>query len=731
MVSLRVLIVACLAVSTSAVGLRGRTALSMNPIRRVVTMMQGMQKKVEEEGKRDQGLYDKFMCYCTTGAKDLAASVQAAETKMPAVISALEEARAQKTQLEADLVQHKQDRVDAEDAVKAAMALREKEAAIFAKASADYQTNIAATGKAIDLISKGAGGSFLQSNSAAVVRTLTINMDLSSVDRDMMSSFLSEGQGEGYAPQSGQITGILKQMKDTMEADLADVTAAEEAAKASCAELVAAKEKEIAANSKAIEDKTKRLGETGVKIEELKEDLEDTSGSYEEDKKFLADLDKNCATKTTEYEVVKKTRAEETLAIAETIKILNDDDALDLFKKALPSPSLLQVAHRGKEVRRLAMKALRGSPDNRLDFISLVLRGKKVSFDKVLAMVDEMVTLLGQEQVDDDEKKAYCQEKMDAAEDKKKVLDLDISDLEKAIEETKAFIETVTVEIAALAAGIKALDKSVIQATAFIETVTVEIAALAAGIKALDKSVIQATDQRKAENEEYKSTMAENTAAKELLGVAKNRLNKFYNPKLYVAAVKRELSEEDRIAVNMGGTPPPTEAPGGIAGTGVAVFVQVKAHTQRADDTEAPPPPPEAVGAYMKKGEQSTGVLAMVDMLVADLDKEMQEMEVEEKDAQADYEKYVQNSADKRAQDAKSIEEKESAKADAEATLGKAELDKKSKVAESYATAMILRDLHLECDWLLSNFDMRKDARVGEIDSLKKAKAILSGADFA
>eukprot|EP00444_Apocalathium_aciculiferum_P048200 CAMPEP_0183499884 /NCGR_PEP_ID=MMETSP0371-20130417/2079_1 /TAXON_ID=268820 /ORGANISM="Peridinium aciculiferum, Strain PAER-2" /LENGTH=225 /DNA_ID=CAMNT_0025693841 /DNA_START=8 /DNA_END=685 /DNA_ORIENTATION=+ len=225
--------------------------------------------------------------------------------------------------------------------------------------------------------------------------------------------------------------------------------------------------------------------------------------------------------------------------------------------------------------------------------------------------------------------------------------------------------------------------------------------------------------------------MAQNTAAKELLGVAKNRLNKFYNPKLHVEAPKRELSAEDRIAVNMGGTPPPTEAPGGIAGTGVEVFAQVRSHAQRSDDVAAPPPPPEAVGAYMTKGQESTGVLTLVDMLVADLDKEMQGMEVEEKDAQNDYEKYVQDSADKRAKDSKSIEAKESAKADAEAALGQAELDKKSKVQESYATAMILKDLHLECDWLLSNFEMRKEARVGEIDSLKKAKAILSGADFA
>jgi len=703
MVALRAVLVAALAARADAAGLRGRTALTVNPIRRVVTMLQGMQTKIVEEGKRDQELYDKFMCYCQTGASDLAASVQAAETKMPAVTSALQESTAQKTQLEGDLVQHKQDREDALAAIKEASALREKEAGVFAKASGDYKTNIAATGKAIDLISKGAGGSFLQTNTAAIVRSLTINMDLSSADRDMMSSFLSEGQGQGYTPQSGQITGILKQMKDTMEADLADITTTEEASKTIFAELVAAKEKEIAANSKAIEETTQRLGETGVKIEELKEDLADTSASYEEDKKFLADLDKNCATKTEEFDVVKKTRAEETLAIAETIKILNDDDALDIFGKTLPSPSLLQVAHRGKEVRRLAIKALRGSPDNRLDFISLVLRGKKVSFDKVLAMVDEMVTLLGKEQVDDDEKKAYCEEKMDAAEDKKKVLDLDISDLEKAIEETKAFIETVTEEIAALATG----------------------------IKALDKSVIHATDQRKAENEEYKSTMAQNSAAKELLGVAKNRLQKFYNPKLHVEAPKRELSAEDRIAVNMGGTPPPTEAPGGIAGTGVEVFAQVRAHAQRSEGGAAPPPPPEAVGAYMSKGQESTGVLTLVDMLVADLDKEMQEMDVEEKDAQNDYEKYVQDSADKRAQDSKSIEEKESAKADSEAALGKAELDKQSKVKESYATAMILKDLHSECDWLISNFEMRKEARVGEIDSLKKAKAILSGADFA
>merc|ERR1719401_3125565 len=150
------------------------------------------------------------------------------------------------------------------------------------------------------------------------------------------------------------------------------------------------------------------------------------------------------------------------------------------------------------------------------------------------------------------------------------------------------------------------------------------------------------------------------------------------------------------------------------------MFAQVEAHTQRSSNVVAPPPPPETFGPYTKKGQESSGIFAMMDMLTADLDKQMSEMEVEEKDAQADYEVYIEDSADKRASDSKSIEEKESAKAAAEEALGKASLEKKSKSKEAMATAMLLRDLHLECDWLLSNFETRKEARAGEVDSSKK-----------
>merc|ERR1719261_1770761 len=161
-------------------------------------------------------------------------------------------------------------------------------------------------------------------------------------DREELTSFLSNDQN--YAPQSGQITGILKQMNDRMNADLAEATASENAAIKAFNELMAAKEKEVAALSKSIEEKMVRLGKLQVEIVEMKEDLDDTGKALLEDKKFLADLKKNCATKAEEHAANMKLRSEELLALADTIKILNDDDALELFRKTLPgSASFMQL----------------------------------------------------------------------------------------------------------------------------------------------------------------------------------------------------------------------------------------------------------------------------------------------------------------------------------------------------------------------------------------------------
>jgi len=259
-----------------------------------------------------------------------------------------------------------------------------------------------------------------------------------------------------------------------------------------------------------------------------------------------------------------------------------------------------------------------------------------------------------------------------------------------------------------------------------IATLIEEIKALEAGIKDLDQSVTDATAQRKQEHVDFKDLMASDSAAKELIGVAKNRLNKFYNPKLYKAPAKRELSAEGRIFENMGGDIP-TTTPGGIAGTGVTVFAQVRAHLH----SSASAPPPETWDAYEKKTGENTGVMAMMDLLIKDLDKEMTEAETSEKDAQADYEEMMADSTAKRAADTKSLQEKGSAKAELESSLEDHKGHKMDTAKELMATMEYIKSLHVECDWLIQYFEVRKEARAGEVDSLKSAKAVLSGADYS
>merc|ERR1719189_2021519 len=120
-----------------------------------------------------------------------------------------------------------------------------------------------------------------------------------------------------------------------------------------------------------------------------------------------------------------------------------------------------------------------------------------------------------------------------------------------------------------------------------------------------------------------------------------------------------------------------------------------------------------------------------MDLLMADLDKDMVESETGEKDAQMDYEVTMKNSAEKRTKDSKSLVEKESIKGDLEAALEMHVEGKEASQKELMATVRYMQSLHSECDWLLKYFDVRKAARSSEIDALGNAKAVLRGADVS
>merc|ERR1719468_795895 len=121
----------------------------------------------------------------------------------------------------------------------------------------------------------------------------------------------------------------------------------------------------------------------------------------------------------------------------------------------------------------------------------------------------------------------------------------------------------------------------------------------------------------------------------------------------------------------------------------------------------------------------------MIDLLIKDLDKKMQEADVTEKNSQDEYEKMMSDSAAKRAADSKSITDKSAEKASTEESKQREEDAKGGSTQEHLNTLKYIAGLHSECDWLMKYFEVRKQARASEVESLINAKAVLRGANFA
>jgi septal ring factor EnvC (AmiA/AmiB activator) len=683
-ISIVALVALLAAPSVSAV--RAVEDQNANPIRKVVTLLQTMAKKVEKEGDKEKELYEKFMCYCKTGGSDLTQAIGDSQAQVPAIQSDIEESTSNSAKLKQDLKRHAVDRNAANSAMAEATALREKEVAAFTAESTELQGYVTSMNGAIPAIEAGmAGTGLLQSQAAQVAmlrRAIGKDESLTDYDRESVLAFLAgstQGTSSRYVPKGGEIVGILKDMRDGFSKDLSAVKKTETDAVKVFDQLMSAKKKEVSTLTASIEKKTARVGELDLSIVRMKQELTDGEEALIENQKFLKDLDQDCKTKSGEMDARVKTRNEELIAIHDTIKILNDDDALELFKKTLPgaSSALVQVDSKSNEAVRKAMLVLRKGEQNTekdsgadLRFLELALMGRKVDFSKVLKMIDDMVVILKQEQVDDDAKVEYCNMQLDNTKDKAKGLTKSIQDIEVDVDEKTNTIST-------LKDDLKALNK---------------------GIAELDRLVADATQQRKEENEEFTQLISNDMAAKELLAFAKNRLQKFYNPKQYKAPKTGEADTE---------------------------FIQIISK----QDPGAPPPTFEK--GYKKSGEESGGVVGMIDLLVRDLDKEMTQAETQEELGQKAYEGLMNDSAEKRAKDVKSVQVKESGKADNEEMKTAAEGDLKGKKSEFMAVEQYITQLHAECDWLLQNFDLRKSARAEEMDALKSAKAVLSGANFS
>lgn len=509
--------------------------MRVSPIRRILNMLQMMEKKVEERGENEDKVFDDFACYCKRNLAALDASIAAAREKIPQLESTLEDLTAEQRQLEQDFKTLKAEREAAQKAIQEATEIRNNERETFERESTDLKNNIDALKGAIEMMDKvstsGGGASLLQSSTLSWLQSFsqTVEVDrLRSSDRDLLLAFLN--QPSDTTASLDEIVGILAQMQDEMKEDLQSMEDEEANKQAAFLALMQGKQKQIAALNAAIDQKEERYSAVKVQISEVSHDLSDTKEALASDEKLRADLSKECDERKAAYAATKKDLADEMTAITETVKILSNDDAQDLFRKTVPTPdaapSFVQVAAAKHSRRRKVWNALRqlqslsahhpGAAAILRQEASGLSRSGDIpdSFAKLSELISRMVGVLDKEQEDDDLKKQMCTAELRRKSDQKTAL-------EERIASRNAELESTMSQLA---------------------TAEKDIEMLTQGIAELDAAVTDSTNQRKEAHAAYVTTLAENNAAMEVLQKAKDRLEAYYKGKSKDSSVVHMIS---------------------------------------------------------------------------------------------------------------------------------------------------------------------------------------------
>lgn len=665
--------------------------------------MQDMSAEIEAEKKKEAELYEKTMCICTTYPPELTTSIEAAKTSIASLTGKVEEETALKAKLAEEIKVHGADKEAATKDLAKATGLREKESAEFDASVADLKASIGQLDGAIPALEAGTSASALMQTEGSnhlknIVETSSVITDF---DKKRVLAFLTEGDSDSSlesaaAPGSGEVLGILKQMKDDMTKSLEETENGEQVASAGFADLKAAKDEEIELAATAIESKEKKTGDLALSIVQSSSALEDTEDELADNQKMLKTLTTTCGDKKLEFEARLKLRNDEIAAISEAVSILNDDDALDVFKKAVPASMVETEAQSGflqtKSENKLkqAVDIIRAASKqyNNVHLQSLLQQMRSAGrhkdaqapdFGAVSKMIDDMVSVLTKEGAEDMKKKDWCVTELNKA-------DKDLAAKQEKMDTVSATISQVEDEIAGLAEDVTSLTSSIAE---------------------LNKEAAKATETRKGEHAEYSETLQLSEAAVALIGKAKNRLSKFYNPSVYKAPPKQEASLEDKIIASYG-------------------FVQRHASLHRGSAKQMPEIP--ELPALEKKN--SGGVIALMDSIVLDLKKDSAAAEADEKNAQKEYVELMAESQASLEQYTKTLTNTNAAKAEMEKKLVTAKEDKTISFEELNNAHTFLGDLHSTCDFVVSNFDMRAQARGTELESLKSAKAVLAGATF-
>merc|ERR1712038_857903 len=462
---------------------------------------------------------------------------------------------------------------------------------------------------------------------------------------------------QSYAPQSGEIFGILTQMLETFEANLSQSQKEEQENQKAYEDLKAAKEAEIAAGQEQIDKKTAELADTDEKNAQAKEDIEDTKKSLSADEEFLMMLKEKCSMTDKEWEERQKTRQLEMEAVSKALAVLSGDDAHDLFTRTF-NPALLQVDR--QDSRRAQASKLLSDVAKKLNnpkLSNLAYRVRLDAFTRVKKAIDDMVAQLLKEKEDEIKHKDFCVDEFNTNQLQTEKKEREKKDLIAKIEDLEMTIKSLADAIAKL--------KS-------------EIAEMQVQLK-------RAGEDREMQNKEFQTTVADQRATQKLLKAALGVLQDFYGKAKAPSLVQRQ-------------------------------------------EPVGPPPPP-GFEEY-KNNAASGGVMSMIQQIITDAKAMEAEAIRSEEDAQKAYEDFVKETSNSIEAKSKDIVNKSADKAKAETDFIDAKEAHEGVLLELEQLANYNAELQQSCNFVLKNFDLRQTARDEEVEALRQAKAILSGAKF-
>jgi len=676
-------------------------AVEISPVTRVVELLKGLGKQIETEGKKEEDLYETYVCWGKSVVEQKTASNVEASSKIEELTAYLADLDAGRVELSTERVDLEREIAELRGDMEMATSMRTKENNDFQVAEDEMEKGVAALDSAIKVLGEATkdhktgtllsvkqslnggmealavqqanlknavsfGERFLNKADALFLRRLLLG-DVPKVDWKKLNRKATFKMS--YKGRSFKIQEVLKKMHQTFSSNLADARSSEKKSKDSYDTLFAAKGDQLDTAEKAM---AKMAGENGARGMSKQSALDEKSAletQVKNDERFVAETTKALADKKAEWKARSVLRVGELAAISKAVGILYNDDARDLMKRSGASQGFffLQTKMTAASGAAAALReAARRSGDERLlSLASLVgAPSVKVKFAPVISAIDKMIAIMKADEAKDLEIKQTCES--ERMENTKKAIDAG-----RKIDDQTDTITRLEGEIAKL---------------------TKEIATKQAEHDEVKAELKSATQIRADENAAWKITDKDDKDAAATVQSAKDVIQDFY---------KNTMKAE--------------------------VFVQQPAVTAG----EAPPPPPATWGGdYGGKTGEATGIVALLGMVHEDMVKDRATAKAEEDQSQAAFDKFKKESNDQ-------MNELNADMNKMEGTKGKAQSDKKdtnkardTKAGELAAVMKLMKDINPNCEYYEVNYPLRRDNRQLELDGLNKAKAILNGGTF-